>query len=88
MASLPGGTFRPVPLDDVRARLAAVGLFPRDLHQHRDHAFTAIFSRLQPLTQEQRVTRLLTVDPGVHLLDAGFLADNGEPFIDFAFLTV
>jgi len=89
MAELrPTAAFRPLPIDEVRARLEAAGLFPRDLRQHRDNAFTAIFSRLQPLTQQQRISRLLTVDPAIQLLDAGFLADNGEPFIDFAFMTL
>lgn len=73
-----------IPLEQARALLERAGLYPRDLLAHRDGAFTAQFSRLQPVTQAQRVERLSAADPRVVVLDVGFLADNGEPFIDFA----
>jgi hypothetical protein len=70
---------------EVSHLLKGVGLFPRTLHVHPDYAFTAIFPRLQPLSQEKRIELLMTADPRIVVLDQGRLPDTGEPYIDFAF---
>lgn len=70
---------------EVSRLLKGVGLFPRTLHAHPDYAFTAVFPRLQPLSQEKRIELISGADPRIIILDHGRLPDTGEPYIDFAF---
>ncbi len=71
---------------DVRGLLSRVGLFPRTLHRHDDGAFTAVFSRLQPVSQAQRAEMLLKGDQRLRILHEGVLQDTGDPFIEFGFV--
>jgi hypothetical protein len=77
--------YLPVTAQEVGDLLTGAGLYPRALTVHTDHAFTAVFSRLQPLSQEQRLRLLAETTPSIVILDYGKLADTNEPFIDFAF---
>jgi len=77
--------YRTTTMDEARSALSNAGLHARELSQHSDGAFTAIFSRLQPITQEQRIGRLSAANPHLIILDTGNLPDSGEPYIDFAF---
>jgi hypothetical protein len=70
---------------EVSRLLKGIGLFPRTLHAHPDYAFTAVFPRLQPLSQDKRIELLTGADPRIIILDEGRLPDTGEPYIDFAF---
>jgi len=72
----------------VVALLERVGLRPRTLHRHPDGAFTAVFPRLQTLSQEERSERLASADARIQILNTGKLPDSGEPYIDFAFQAV
>jgi hypothetical protein len=65
--------------------LRRAGLFTRSLTLHPDRVFSAVFSRLQPLTLESRIRELTAADPRVVVLDSGTLRDSGDPYIDFAF---
>lgn len=71
--------------DEVGEILEAAGLYTRGFQAHEDGAFTAIFSRLQPTTLEQREAALLSADPRIIILASGKLMDSGDPYIDFAF---
>ncbi|MBE2183908.1 MAG: hypothetical protein IAE89_10820 [Anaerolineae bacterium] len=87
-AEVPALQYRAATLAEAHDLLEKAGLYARDLRQHEDSAFTAIFSRLQPITQEQRIGRLSAVNRQLIILDAGSLPDSGEPYIDFAFANV
>lgn len=65
--------------------LRRAGLFVRTLTLHPDGVFSAMFSRLQPITLESRIRELTAADARVVVLDSGSLRDSGDPFIDFAF---
>jgi hypothetical protein len=80
------GEYLQVSEREVAELLAGIGLYSRDLRAHADHAFTAVFSRLQPITQEQRLRLMTEADPRIVILDQGKLSDSGDPFIDFAFM--
>ena len=67
--------------------LRSAGLFTRTLTLHPDRVFSAVFSRLQPITQENRVRQLTAADSRVVILDQGTLRDSGDPFIEFAFIS-
>jgi hypothetical protein len=71
--------------DEVSSLLNNAGLFARSLLVHDDGAFTAVFSRLQPVTQDKRLQLLNAADPRLTILDYGNLPDSGEPYVDFAF---
>jgi hypothetical protein len=72
--------------DEVGDILERAGLYTRGFQAHDDGVFTAIFSRLQPTTLEQREAALLTADARIVILASGKLMDSGDPYIDFAFL--
>ncbi|HVU13451.1 MAG TPA: hypothetical protein VHD90_19365 [Phototrophicaceae bacterium] len=71
--------------DEAAAVLKQAGLFARSLTLHPDRVFTAVFSRLQPITQESRIRQLTEVDARLVVVDQGTLRDSGDPYIDFAF---
>ncbi len=75
-----------VPEQEAADVLRSAGLFTRSFTLHPDHVFSAVFSRLQPISQENRVRQLSAADPRIVILDQGTLRDSGDPFIDFAFI--
>jgi len=77
-----------VTQDEAAALLQRSGLFARTLTLHSDLVFTAVFSRLQPVTQENRIRQLSSADPRIVIVDQGTLRDSGDPYIDFAFVQV
>ena len=76
-----------VAQEDAAAVLQKAGLFTRSLTLHADRVFAAVFSRLQPITQESRIRQLSAADPRLVIVDAGTLRDSGDPYIDFAFVS-
>ncbi len=71
---------------DAQAVLQRAGLFARSLTLHPDNVFSAVFSRLQPITLENRVRQLRAADARLVIVDSGTLRDTGDPYIDFAFV--
>ncbi len=82
----PPPTYLRLSESEVNALLQPIGLFARTLTLHADGVFTAVFSRLQPFTQESRIQLLSAADPRIVIIDQGKLRDSSEPFIDFAFV--
>lgn len=73
--------------ETVRSLLTRLGLFPRTLRRHDDGAFTAIFSRLQPVSAARRAELLRGADPHLHILHEGTLPDTGDPYVEFGFVS-
>ncbi len=71
---------------DAQAVLQRAGLFARSLTLHPDHVFSAVFSRLQPITLENRLRQLRAADSRLVIVNSGALRDTGDPYIDFAFV--
>lgn len=71
----------------VQTLLTGIGLFPRRLQRHEDGAFTAIFSRLQPVSAARRRELLLAADPRLRILHEGALPDTGDPYLEFAWVS-
>lgn len=78
-------TYAPVPLKEALDLLSYAGLYPRNVKQHKDNAFTATFSKMQATSNKERIEAMQRMDPRIIILDQGKLSDNGDPFIDFAF---
>jgi hypothetical protein len=66
--------------------LARANLNAANIYLHADGAATAIFPRLHPLTNEERIAQLQAVDARLVILDSGRLRDSGDPFVDFALI--
>lgn len=81
----PAPAYSAVPEQEAAATLQRAGLFARSLTLHPDNVFTAVFSRLQPLTHDARIRQLTTADSRIVIVDHGTLRDSGDIFIDFAF---
>ena len=85
-AESPALEYRAVSESEAAAVLQRAGLFARSVTLHPDHVFSAVFSRLQPITQETRLQQLSAADPHLVIVDQGALRDTGDPYIDFAFI--
>jgi len=70
--------------EEVSTMLNRVGVFARQIMVHGDGAITAIFARMQPGTQDERIAKIKSADTRIVILDTGKLPDSGEPYIDFA----
>jgi hypothetical protein len=75
-----------VPVEQVGALLSKLGLFPRVLTRHDDGAFTAVFSRLQPVAAARRTELLTGADPRLRIVREGNLRDTGDPYVEFGFV--
>ena len=82
----PAHEYLAISESEAAAVLQRAGLFARTVTLHPDRVFSAVFSRLQPLTQETRLQQLSGADPRLVIVDQGALRDTGDPFIDFAFV--
>lgn len=87
-AEAPAGppTLLNVPVEQVGALLHKLGLFPRSLSRHEDGAFTAVFSRLQPVSTARRSELLIGADRRLRILYEGTLPDTGDPYVEFGFI--
>lgn len=61
------------------------GVTPRDVREHSDNAFTAIFSRWQPMDITERLALIRAADLRIVILAQGKMPDTGDPYVDFAF---
>ena len=52
---------------------------------HKDNVFTAVFSRWQPFSDEERLKMIKSADRRLVVLANGKLRDTGDPYVDFAF---
>ena len=86
LITAPAPEYALVPESEAAAVLQRAGVFARTITLHSDHVFSAVFSRLQPLTQETRLQQLSAADPRLVIVDQGTLRDTGDPYIDFAFI--
>ncbi len=80
----PPPQYLAVSEEDVATMLNRVGVFARQVIVHADGAITAIFARMQPTPQDERIAKLRSADTRIVILDTGKLPDSGEPYIDFA----
>lgn len=81
----PTTAYAAVSLAEALRLLDYAGVNARDVKQHKDNAFTAIFSRWQPFSESERLDRIKSVDPRIVILGYGKLPDGYDPYVDFAF---
>jgi len=81
----PPVIYEAVSVKEVQSILSRAGLNVRTLYNHSDNAFSAVFSKLQPATQDERLRALAAAHPHLIILESGILQDSGEFYIDFAF---
>ena len=81
----PAVIYANVALGEALRLLDYAGVSARDVKQHKDHAFTAIFSRWQPFSESERIDRMKSVDPRVIIINFGKLPETHDPYVDFAF---
>jgi len=84
-SATPAMTYASVPLGEALRMLDYAGISARDVKQHKDYVFTAVFSRWQPFSETERLDRIKSVDPRVVILNFGKLPDTQDPYVDFAF---
>lgn len=83
-APIQGEPFAPVDQETVTTVLKAAGLSVAELQAHSDNSFSAVFSALQLIPLEERITKLSAV-ADIVVLDQGRLPNSNKSYIDFAF---
>jgi hypothetical protein len=81
----PAAQYARVELREVMQVLDYAGVMARDITPHKDNAFTAVFSRWQPLSDQERLDKIKSADGRIVILDSGKLKDTQDPYVDFAF---
>lgn len=74
-----------LPVKEVIMTLEYAGISARDVTMHKDNVYTAVFSRWQPFSEEERLSKLRGADARIVVLSTGKLRDSSDPYIDFAF---
>lgn len=74
-----------VPIQEAIRILDYAGVSARDVKQHKDNVFSAVFSRWQPFSERERIDRITSFDPRILILNSGLLPDTKDPYVDFAF---
>ncbi|MCA9902976.1 MAG: hypothetical protein KC547_03890 [Anaerolineae bacterium] len=77
--------FEQIPLDEVIRLLSYADINARDVIPNRDGSFVAIFSRWQPLSDQERLEKLKSVDTRIFVLANGRNHETSDPFIKFGF---
>ncbi len=70
---------------EVILMLEYAGISARDVNMHKDNVYTAIFSRWQPFSDDERLKMMQGADRRLVVLANGKLRDTGDPYVDFAF---
>lgn len=81
----PTAVYAAVSLQEALRILDYAGVSARDVTQHKDNVFSAVFSRWQPFSEAERLERIRSVDPRVVIVAYGKLPDTHDPYVDFAF---
>ncbi len=77
--------FEQIPLEEVIRMLSYADINARDVIPNRDGTFVAIFSRWQPLSDQERLLKLKSVDTRIFVLASGRNHETSDPFIKFGF---
>lgn len=85
VAEAPTAQYAPVPLSEAMRLLDYAGVSARDIKQHKDNVFSAVFSRWQPFSQPERLERMKSADARIVILAHGKLPDSYDLYVDFAF---
>jgi hypothetical protein len=81
----PPAQYEAMPLNEVIRLLSYVDANPRDVTPNKDNSYTAIFSRWQPLSDQERLAKVKSMDMRVVILANGKTKDSNDPFVVFAF---
>jgi len=84
-AETPAVSYSEMPLREVINLLDYAGANARDITLGENNVFTAIFSRWQPLSDDERLKAIKSADPRIVIIATGKQRDSGDPFVDFAF---
>jgi len=81
----PPAQYEAMPINEVIRLLSYVDANPRDVTPNKDNSYTAIFSRWQPLSDQERLAKIKSMDMRVVVLANGKTKDSNDPFVVFAF---
>lgn len=81
----PSPRYAAISISEAMRILDYAGVSARDVKQHKDNVFSAVFSRWQPVSERERIAQITSFDPRVIILNSGLLPDTKDPYIDFAF---
>lgn len=65
--------------------LSFVGATPRDVIVRRDNTILAVFSKMQPIAENDRLNLIRNADKRVVILSTGKTRDARDPFVEFGF---
>jgi hypothetical protein len=78
-------SYASIPIREVVMMLDYAQVNARDITMNPNNVFTAVFSRWQPLSEDERLKKIKAADPRIVIVATGKQRDSGDYFIDFAF---
>jgi len=78
-------SYAAMPIREVVMMLDYAGANARDITMNPNNVFTAVFSRWQPLSDDERLKKIKSADPRIVIVATGKQRESGDPFIDFGF---
>lgn len=76
-------TFAEITQIDAIRLLEFAGATPKDVQIRKDNTVFAVFSKLQPIAERERVGLLRKADGRVVIITIGKTKEGGDPFIEF-----
>lgn len=77
--------FVPVTLRQVEQFLGRAGMKAMAIYEDTGSIFSVVFTKMPPISPEERMVRLRAACSTIVFLDSGKLHDTGEPYLDFGF---
>jgi hypothetical protein len=65
--------------------LTFVGANPRDVVVRKDNTILAVFSKMQPISDSERLDLIRSADKRVVILSSGRTRDSKDPYVEFGF---
>ncbi len=81
----PPPQFAAMSLHEVLQLLEFANATPRDVTPQKDGSFYAVFSRWQPLHENERIERIQKADPRIVIIASGRNRETSDPFVHFGF---
>jgi hypothetical protein len=77
--------FREIDQSEAIRFLEFAGATPRDVFVRKDNTILAVFSKMQPLADSERLNLIRSADKRVVILSSGKTRESKDPYVEFGF---
>jgi hypothetical protein len=80
-------SFAPIDQTEAIRFLTFAGATPRDVTVRKDNTILAVFSKMQPLADAERLNLIRGADKRVVIISSGKTREQRDPYVEFGFRT-